>query len=147
MLEAEIVTTERTIPAKDFFTTKLNAQDVLRPGELVKEITVPDAKGVTHYDKVRVRDAIDFAVISLASRLVVENGVVKDVRLVFGGVAPLPIRITNVEQFLIGKTLKAETVAEAAKLALDKVCVMDKNEYKLAAMTSTLKDALLRAGQ
>jgi CO/xanthine dehydrogenase FAD-binding subunit len=120
---------------------------VLKPGELVKEIIVPDAKGVSHYDKVRVRDAIDFAVISLASRLVVENGVVKDVRLVFGGVAPIPVRITNVEQYLIGKTLNAETIGEAAKLALDKICVMDKNEFKLAAMTSTWKDALLRSGQ
>jgi CO/xanthine dehydrogenase FAD-binding subunit len=147
MLEAKIVTTERTLSAKEFFTTKLNAQALLQPGELIKEIIVPEPEGISHYDKVRVRDAIDFAVISLASLFVVEKGIVKDVRLVFGGVAPVPVRIANVEQYLMGKTLKTETVAEAAKLALDKVCVMDKNEFKLAAMTSTLKDALLQAGQ
>ncbi|MDR0585051.1 MAG: FAD binding domain-containing protein [Treponema sp.] len=147
MLEAEIVTTERTISAEDFFTARLNAQDLLRPGELITEIIVPDSEGISHYDKVRVRNAVDFAVISLASRLVMEKGVVKDVRLVFGGVAPVPYRLKNVEQFLTGKTLSPEIVCKAAELALDKTCVMDKNEYKFAAMTSTLKDALIRAEQ
>lgn len=69
MLDARIQTTERLIPAKDLFTQKLTVQQVLHEGELVTEICVPKCDGEMHYDKRRVRDAIDFAIVSLANRI------------------------------------------------------------------------------
>jgi len=147
MLDAEIVTTERTLSAEEFFTTKLNTRDNLGEGELVKEIRVSKAKVVAHYDKSRLRDAIDFAIVSLANRFEVQNGVIRDARVVFGGVAPVPYRAVAVEEFLKGKTITEALAAEAAELAVKEASFMRKNEYKLHNIKYLLKKAILRALQ
>ncbi|OPY66298.1 MAG: Glutamate synthase (NADPH) small chain [Syntrophorhabdaceae bacterium PtaU1.Bin034] len=147
MLGAEVVTTERTLSAEEFLTTRLRARDNLGPGELVKEIRVPKANGVAHYDKFRVRDAIDFAIVSLASRFETQNGVIRDARVVFGGVAPVPYRAIAVEEYLKGKTITEALAAEAAELSVKEACFMRHNEYKLHNMKYLLKQAILRALQ
>ena len=89
-LGGEIITNEKTIAASDFFTTKLKAYDMLDRGELVTAVTVPDMTGwVTGYHKDRLRNAIDFALVSLAYAYKLENGRISDISLVFGGVAPV----------------------------------------------------------
>jgi len=144
MLDAQIVTTERTLSAKELFTTELTVQDVLKDGELVREIRIPKTAGVPHYDKFRVRDAIDFATVSLASRFIVEGGVIREARLVLGGVAPAPHALPQVEAFLKGKPVNEKTAAEAAELSLAGSAVMAKNEYKLHFIRSIVKNAILR---
>ncbi|MDO4328768.1 MAG: FAD-dependent oxidoreductase [Lachnospiraceae bacterium] len=146
MADAQIVTTERVIPAADLFTKELTVQHILAPGELVKEIQVPKQKGITHYDKKRVRDAIDFAIVSLASRFEVEDGVIREARIVFGGVAPVPYRMEQVEALLAGKAVTQELAQEAAELAVKDATPMGKNEYKLYMMKDLLCTAILRAG-
>lgn len=145
MLGAEIQTTERVISAKDLFTQKLTVQQVLHAGELVTEIRVPKAAGEMHYDKRRVRDAIDFAIVSLASRIQVEDGVVKDARLVFGGVAPVPYELPRVEEYLTGKKLDRNVAKEAAGIALEDASPMGHNEYKVFMARDTVYLAVCRA--
>ena len=145
MLGATIKTTERTISAKDLFTQKLTVQQVLNKGELVTEIQVPKAVGVAHYDKRRVRDAIDFAIVSLADRFVVEDGVVKEASLVFGGVAPVPYELPEVEAYLIGKKLDKAVAKEASEIALAKALPMGKNEYKVFLAKDVVYEAVCRA--
>lgn len=145
MLGATIQTTERQISAKDLFTQKLTVQQVLNKGELVTEIQVPKAAGEAHYDKRRVRDAIDFAIVSLADRFVVEDGVVKEASLVFGGVAPVPYELPEVEKFLIGKKLDKTVAKEASELALAAARPMGKNEYKVFMAKDVVYEAVCRA--
>ncbi len=146
MLDAEIVTTERRISAKELFTTKLTVQQVLNRGELVKEIRIPKSTGETHYDKRRVRDAIDFAIVSLASRFAVEDGVVKDASLVFGGVAPVPYQVKEAEAYLIGKKIDRQVAKEAGEIALKGATPMRENEYKVFMAKDTVYEAVCRAG-
>ena len=141
MAGADIVTTE------ELFTKKLTVQDILTPGELVKEIRVPKRSGQMHYDKKRVRNAIDFAIVSLASCLDVKDNVIQDARLVFGGVAPVPLRVKHVEEFLKGKAVTEETADQAAGLAVGGASPMGKNEYKLFMMKDLMRSAVLRAGR
>lgn len=143
MADARIVTTERVLSAKELFTTKLTVQDVLHDGELVKEIRVPAGEGgadgrdesrgrwESHYDKRRVRDAIDFAIVSLASTFQVEDGAVKSCRLVLGGVAPVPYELPKVEAYLTGKKITPEVATEAGKIAMEHAFAMSGNEYKI----------------
>lgn len=145
MLDARIQTTERLIPAKDLFTQKLTVQQVLHEGELVTEICVPKCDGEMHYDKRRVRDAIDFAIVSLANRIQVEDGVVKDARLVFGGVAPVPYELPRVEEYLAGKKLDREVAREAARIALEDATPMGQNEYKVFMARDIVYQAVCRA--
>ncbi|MCD7808267.1 MAG: FAD binding domain-containing protein [Erysipelotrichaceae bacterium] len=145
MMNASIKTTERTISAKELFTTHLTVQDVLHDGELVTEIIIPKESG-THYDKRRVRDAIDFAIVSLAERFVVEDGVVKDCKLVFGGVAPVPYTLEKVEQYLIGKEITTDVATQAGEIALEKATPMSGNEYKVFMAKDVIYQAVCRAG-
>lgn len=147
MLGAEIITTERTISAKELFTAELDVRHVLHEGELVKEIMVPKAAGVMHYDKRRVRNAIDFAIVSLASRISVNAGVVEDVRLVLGGVAPVPYELPEVEAFLRGKKIDAEVATEAAELALKDADAMKKNGYKVMMAKDVVYCAIMRVAE
>ena len=133
-LNGEIVTTEKTIPARAFFTTKLKAYDMLERGELVKAVTVPDMTGwVTGYHKDRLRDSIDFALVSLAYAYKLENGCISDISLVFGGAAPVPVKLEAVENLLRGKKPTKELAEEAGELAVKDAVPMALNAYKTAA--------------
>jgi NADPH-dependent glutamate synthase beta subunit-like oxidoreductase/CO/xanthine dehydrogenase FAD-binding subunit len=144
MLDAEIVTTERTIPAKELLCTKLKVSENLHQGELVKEIVIPIREGVSSYDKNRIRDAIDFAIASLASRFVVKDGAISDARLVYGSTAPVPYPLPQVEQFLKGKKPGKALAEEAAELAVKDSVLMGQNEYKVHVAKSLVKQAVLR---
>ena len=129
LLDAEIVTTEKTIGAKDFFTTHLDTKDQLEAGEIVKEIVLKaDPEAVTHYEKFRIRKSLDFAIVSLATSYK-KGG--KDIRLVLGGVAPVPVELTEVEEFLAGKELTADVIAEAAELSVKDVLPIRNNAFKV----------------
>lgn len=108
-LDATIVTSKKTIKASDFFTTTLVAKDMLDKDELVTAIRfdVPQGYAMT-YDKFRVRKAIDFAIVSLAALYKLEKGVIKDIRLVLGGVAPVPLRREAAEKLMLGQKPSAE---------------------------------------
>lgn len=144
MAGAQIVTTERVLTAEELFTTKLTVQQVLRPGELVTELRVPALKGINHYDKRRVRDAIDFAIVSLASCFEVEDGVIRSARLVMGGVAPVPYRLAEAEAFLAGKAPTPEVAKELGEVAMKNAFPMGKNEYKVFMAKDVLYEAILR---
>ena len=94
-----------------------------------------------------MRNAIDFAIVSLASCLDVKDNVIQDARLVFGGVAPVPLRVKHVEEFLKGKAVTEETADQAAGLAVGGASPMGKNEYKLFMMKDLMRSAVLRAGR
>ena len=144
-LDAEIKTTKKTLPAAELFTEKLKVKDMLDPDELVTEIDIPVREGVSaHYDKFRLRDSVDFAMVSLASAYELEGGVIKSARLVFGGVAPVPLRREAAESFLTGKAPTEETAEEAARIALEGAVPFEKNAYKVQVAMSLVKQSVLR---
>ena len=75
----------------------------------------------------------------------VEDGVVKEARLVFGGVAPVPYELTEVEEYLIGKKLDKAVAKEASEIALAKALPMGKNEYKVFLAKDVVYEAVCRA--
>lgn len=144
-LDAEIRTTKKTLPAAELFTEKLKVKDMLDPDELVTEIDIPVREGVSaHYDKFRLRDSVDFAMVSLASAYELEGGVIKSARLVFGGVAPVPLRREAAESYLTGKAPTEETAEEAARIALEGAVPFEKNAYKVQVAMSLVKQSVLR---
>jgi len=77
----------RTIRAADFFGS---LRDVLKESEIVTEIQVPRvADGARQtFIKFRLREAVDFPIVSVACVLNFEGNICKDVRIVLGAVAP-----------------------------------------------------------
>ncbi len=104
LLDARIVTTKKTVRAADFFTTRLKAADMLDTDELVTAVRFRVPEGyTTAYDKFRVREAVDFAIVSLAYAYRMKDGLIEDARIVLGGVAPVPMERKKVEAFLAGR--------------------------------------------
>lgn len=144
-LDANIVTNFRTVKAADFFCGKLKVEDALLKGEIVTNIDIPIIEGATmHYDKFRLRDSVDFAIVSLSSLFSLENGKLSGVKLVMGGVAPVPVRATKVEGYLIGQKVTEEVAEKAAELAVENAIIMEKNEYKVLELKALIKNAVLR---
>jgi NADPH-dependent glutamate synthase beta subunit-like oxidoreductase/CO/xanthine dehydrogenase FAD-binding subunit len=139
-LDAQIVTTKKVVDAANFFTTKMSAKDMLDKDELVTAIRFPVPEGyVMKYDKFRVRKSIDFAIASLAYLYKLESGVIKDVRLVLGGVAPVPLRREEAECVLIGQKPSAELAEKAAEAALQDCLAMKDNAYKKQEVKALVK--------
>lgn len=147
-MNATIVTTEREVPANDFFTEGLTMKDKLARGEIVREIRIPVQNDyITHYYKFRLRDSVDFAIVGLGSSFKVEHGIIQKASLVFGGVAPMPYRVVEAEKYLEGKAIDEDVAEKAAEIAVKNATPLAKNKYKVREMQTMLKDAVMAAAR
>jgi len=134
----------RIVPVKDFFTTLGN---VLQPGEMVTEIQIPKPldKGKHTFLKLTLRKPIDFAIVSVASVISVENGICKDASIALGAVAPMPMRALKAEQIIEGKPLEARTADEAAEAAVAGAKPLSMNAYKIEETKALVRRAILQS--
>jgi NADPH-dependent glutamate synthase beta subunit-like oxidoreductase len=144
-LGATIKTTKRSIAAEDFFTVSLMTTTVLAVDELVTEIFIPSPKTGTRFSfqKFRVRNSIDFPIVSVASALTFDGAKIKDARIVFGAVAPIPLRAANVEEALVGRTANEETAELAGNVASKQVFPLERNRYKVQILKGLIRKAIL----
>jgi NADPH-dependent glutamate synthase beta subunit-like oxidoreductase len=144
-LDADIVTTKKIIKAADFFTTEADVKDMLEPGELVREIRFAKKPGYgMAYKKFRVRKSIDFAIVSMAAIWKKNNLKMEDIVVVLGGVAPVPVRASELEECLKGKELTADVIEAAAERAVSGAVPLSHNKYKLQEVKALTK-ALLKS--
>lgn len=147
LLDARIVTTKKTVRAADFFTTRLKAADMLDTDELVTAVRFRVPEGyTTAYDKFRVREAVDFAIVSLAYAYRMKDGVIEDARIVLGGVAPVPMERKKVEAFLAGRKPDEALAEAAAELAVEGTAAMANNSYKIQEVRALIKKMILDMG-
>lgn len=147
LLDARIVTTKKTVRAADFFTTRLKAADMLDTDELVTAVRFRVPEGYTMaYDKFRVREAVDFAIVSLAYAYRMKDGLIEDARIVLGGVAPVPMERKKVEAFLAGRKPDEALAEAAAELAVEGTAAMANNSYKIQEVRALIKKMILDMG-
>jgi len=135
---------ERRISIHDFYLLPGETperENLLQPGELIVAIEVPDFAYKSHYLKVRDRAAYEFALVSVAVALDIEQDMIKSARIAFGGVAPKPWRAWEVEEFLKGKLVNEATFIAAAETAVKEAKPQQHNEFKI----ELVKRALIRA--
>lgn len=108
----------RTVPIADFFTGP--GESVMKDGEILVAIIIPDVPRKAHYIKHTLRQAMDIAKVGVClSRKI--NGE-PDPRLVLGAVAPTPIRVPEAEALLAeGKVKEAGQAAAKAARPIDDV--------------------------
>ncbi len=122
-LEAQMSITgpsgERLVPLKDFFAGP--GKNVMRKGEILKEIIIPPLLPGTggHYYKLGSRQAMDIAVVGVASVVTMRNGICERCRVALGAVAPTPVRAIRAENLLQGKRLEPGTLETAAIRAVE----------------------------
>ncbi|MEW6073506.1 MAG: xanthine dehydrogenase family protein subunit M [Planctomycetota bacterium] len=137
----------RTLPVQEFFTLPFEAdvtkENVLRPGEIVTAIGVPDRRGWRGtYLEVRERQSFDFALAAVALALRMEGERIAAARLVLGGVAPVPWRCAAAEALLAGRRVDDETCRLAGEEALRGAAPLDHNAYKVPMTKGLITKAL-----
>jgi xanthine dehydrogenase YagS FAD-binding subunit len=132
----------------EFFTLpemNIRRENILRPNEIVTELTIPkpEANSRGMYLKVRERESIDFALVSLAAQMTVVNGTCERASLVLGGVAPVPWRAVAAEQYLRGRRITEARAESAAEAAVEDAKPMPNNSYKVEIAKNLVKQAVL----
>ncbi|MFJ6699074.1 FAD binding domain-containing protein [Streptomyces sp. NPDC091272] len=127
---------ERTVPVTEFHRLPGDRPDqdtVLRHGELITGVTLPsDAAGLpSAYRKARDRASYAFALASVAAVLDIQDGVVRQVALAFGGLAHRPWRARRAEAGLLGAALTADRLTEALDAELAHAEPLRDNAYKV----------------
>jgi len=127
---------ERAIEFSDFHRLPGDTPHIdnnLKKGELITSIDLPE-KGFSKnysYLKLRDRSSYSFALVSVATGLELENGIIKEARIALGGVAHKPWRVKEAEGFLIGKEPNPENFSAAADCILNGAKGFDHNSFKI----------------
>jgi 4-hydroxybenzoyl-CoA reductase subunit beta len=101
-----------------------------RPDEMLVSIQLPPASGVrATYHKLRRRGSFDFPVLGVAAALDVRHDVVEKARIVLGGIAPSPVRVTEAELALQGNEFDQESIAAAADACYIKARPLDNTDF------------------
>jgi xanthine dehydrogenase YagS FAD-binding subunit len=143
---------ERTIPLVDFYRLpgeEPQRDSVLQHGELITAVDLPLLPFATrsHYRKVRDRASYAFALVSTAVALDVTDGVVRDVRIAFGGVAHVPWRARKAEAVLRGAAATEEVFRQAADAELADAQPLPGNAFKVPLARNVLVRTLLDLAQ
>ena len=108
-LDAVYVTAERDggrrIPATELHTLpgdRPELDTVLRPGELITAIEVSGPSPRSAYLKLRERESYEYAIVSAAAVLDLDDGVIRRARIALGSVAHRPWRLRAAENRLAG---------------------------------------------
>ena len=150
-LEAEMVLRrgdqERVVPAEDFFLgpgVDIMRMTVLRPGELLTAIRLPEtwAGAQFYFEKVRDREVWDFPLVNVASAIRPAANRIERMRLVVGAVAARPWRLAEVEAAVAGLEINEETAELAGRLAIEAAEPLRHNGYKIPLMRNLVKRAI-----
>jgi xanthine dehydrogenase YagS FAD-binding subunit len=138
---------ERVVAARDYFlgpAIDIMRMTVVRPGELLTAIRIPGtwAGAQFYFEKVRDRQVWDFPLVNIASALKASGGTIEEARLVVGGVAARPLRLTRVEQAVAGRPRTEETAEMAGQLAVQGAVPLRYNGYKVPLMRNLVKRAI-----
>ncbi|MEH3102373.1 MAG: xanthine dehydrogenase family protein subunit M [Sphingomonas phyllosphaerae] len=155
-LDAVIVTQKadgdkRRVPIGDFYQLPGDTphiENVLEAGELITHVELPAPTGGRHlYRKVRDRASYAFALFSVAAVVTVEDGVITEAALAFGGVAHMPWRNPAVEAALVGEAPSDDAFNAAADALLDGAKGFGTNDFKIPLARRTLIASLREVTQ
>jgi len=140
---------ERVVAAADFYAppiVNVRKETILTGQEVVKEIRIPPpVKGArSAYVKFIERGSWDFAVVSAAVWFTGANSI-RDVRIVCGGVAPVPWRLKTAEAALKGVGPSESAIKAAAAKAAAEAAPLAENGYKVDILKTVVADAVLKA--
>jgi xanthine dehydrogenase YagS FAD-binding subunit len=142
---------EREVPVADFHRLpgdRPQDDTVIAPGELILGVDLPawPTAARSHYLKVRDRASYAFALVSVAVVLDLQGGLVRDLRLVLGGVAHKPWRAQQAEDELRGRALDDAGIGRAAAAAVIGARPYQHNAFKVELAQRALERALRVAG-
>ncbi|UZO81493.1 xanthine dehydrogenase family protein subunit M [Aquimarina sp. ERC-38] len=146
-LEAKVEVTgpkgDRTIAFEDFHTLPGDTPDIentLGKNELITAIVLPPEGYADNYSylKLRDRNSYAFALVSVATGMKLNAGKIEKIRIALGGVAHIPWRNKEVENFLQGKSPTPENFKQAAEMMVEGAVGFEHNSFKIEATKRAL---------
>jgi xanthine dehydrogenase YagS FAD-binding subunit len=133
---------EREISIGCFYTP---LGHILKPDEIITRVSVPKVKPQTkqRFLKVRPRKAIDFSTVSVSSVITSIHNVIRDAKIVVGGVSPLPYEAVAAEEILIGESITESVAEKAAGVAVRDALPLSKNSFKVPLVKALVKRSVL----
>jgi xanthine dehydrogenase YagS FAD-binding subunit len=133
----------RSVPIGDFHTVPgdtPHVETVLMPGEMITGIEIPASAAAkrSFYLKIRDRTSFQFALVSAAVAMDLNDGTIRNVRVAAGGVGTKPWRLPEVEAALTGKQADAATIKAAADRAGAGAKLASMNGFKLVLLRRTV---------
>jgi len=116
---------ERRVAYRSFHTGY--KKTMLATDELIRDIALPRkfAGFVTHARKVGARNAQAISKVCMAALGQCAEGVIRDMQLALGSVAPVPLRLTETEQLLTGNKIELSLINAARKSVLKEIRPID----------------------
>jgi len=121
---------EREIPVEALYRN--DGIDYLsrRSDEVLTEVRVPAGWNSTYW-KLRRRGSFDFPILGVAAAVKMDGGIVQDARIALGAAASRPFLVEKAGEFLKGKALTDEVIAQAAGLVANRAKPMDNTDMDL----------------
>ena len=128
------VSGEREIPLADLYNNDGMNYLHRKPDEILTEVVLDSLHGWrSTYWKLRRRGSFDFPVLSVAAAIRLGRPrVAEDARIVIGSAASLPLVATESAEFLVGRALMDNTIAEAAALAARIAKPLDNTDFDMS---------------
>ncbi len=138
---------EKVVDAEDYFITPaidITRMTILEPGDLLTSIRIPGTWGGArfYFEKVRDRQAWDFALVSVSSAMKLSGNTIEDIRIVVNAVGPRPLRLRDVERQLKGLSATEDVGEAAGELAILGNRPLQHNAYKIPLMRNLVKRAI-----
>lgn len=116
---------ERRLPYAHFHTGY--KKTMLGPDELIEAVCLPRKFPgyFNHARKVGARNAQAISKVCIAALGHIKNGVVEDVRIALGSVAPIPVRLTETEEAVNGKSMNPGLLLLAKKTVASEIRPID----------------------
>jgi xanthine dehydrogenase YagS FAD-binding subunit len=124
-------------------------EHVLPERAVITHLTIPapGAGGRSRYVKAMDRKAWAFALAGVAIALEMDGDAVSSARVVLGGVAPVPVRVTAAEEALAGVALDAAAIGRAAEAVIADAAPLSHNGYKVPLVQGLVRKALREIGE
>lgn len=140
-------TGEKTMPVSELYMdpkTDVTREHVLKPGEIIREIRMPqlDARHVGTFMKIRERSGFDFAIVSVAMVYTNYYGQFRNMHIYLGGVAPRPYIPQGTIASLQKNKLSRQLIPRAAARAAEGAVPMAHNAYKIHIVNNLVQQAL-----
>jgi CO/xanthine dehydrogenase FAD-binding subunit len=152
--EAELILVsvrgERRVPYFDFHTGYKTTQ--LLRDELLKTVCLPRRfrEYIHHARKVGARNAQAISKVCIAAVGRHADGVLSDVRIALGSVAPIPLRLSETEGLVNGQKIDQSVLQLARKAAASEIRPIDDirstARYRAAVASNLVEEFLLRLG-
>ncbi len=107
---------KRILLLKDFYLGYKKTD--IANNEIIEAVEIPLYPELRFsFEKSSKRKAVDISTVNSALSIQVKENIIQKVNIAYGGIAPTPVLLTTVEQYLTGKSLTEENILHAASFA------------------------------